>query len=213
MKKIVLLTFLFVATLANAQQVSLVEVFNKKPAEERNGISIKKVNGKWVGHSTETEQTLSVKINAAGTFLEIKDPGTGGGVTTFQLKIFKDNAGTAFIAHNKCWTDGVMGEGGFSFTYAKTGEDATMAVFPDMEEKEFFKEGETKEGFEEYFTREYGLCNIPETGNTLEIVQSYAGINAACINEDKTGCDLKKKLKAKLVLSWSKEHDMFMPAN
>jgi hypothetical protein len=213
MKSFILTLLVFSAAITSFSQNKLISFFNALPEENRNGLEIKKVAGKWIAHSHETEQNLGVKLNTAGTYLQIIDNGTGGGTTTFQLKIFKDNKGAEFIANNKSWTDGVMGEGGFSFTYVKTGADATMAVFPDMAESEFLKDGESKEGFEEYFTKEYAIGNIPEVGNTIELMQGYAGINAACINEDKKGCEQKKKLKAKLILKWDKQSDMFMPAN
>lgn len=213
MKSLILSLLLLFFTSISFGQNKLINFFNALPEGSRNGIEIKKVNGKWMAHSQETEQNLPVKLNTTGTYLQIVDNGTGGGTTTFQLKIFKDNKGTEFIANNKSWTDGVMGEGGFSFTYVQNGEDATLAVFPDLPETEFFKNYQTKEGFEEYFTKEYTLGNIPELGNTIELMQGYAGINAACMEDDKKGCGQKSKLKPKLILKWDAQSDMFMPVN
>jgi hypothetical protein len=195
---------------ASAQTPKLVATFNGQPEEQRNHIEIKKINGKWMGRSGETNQNLSVKLNAAGTYLEIKDPGTGGGVTTFQLKIFKDNAGKEFIAVNKSWTDGVMYEGGVSFLELD-GTDATLSYWPDYGEELNFKEGESKEGNEDYFTGEYSFCNIPETGSTIEVIPGYKAITGGCFNNDAKACELKKKLVPKIVFVWAKDHDMFMP--
>ncbi len=211
MKQLLVFTALLVNTFAlTAQTPGLISAFNNMPEENRNHIEIKKINGKWMGHSGETDQNLMVKINSNLTYLEVKDPGTGGGVTTFQLKMFKDNAGKAFIALNKSWTDGVMYEGGVSFMYAD-GSDATMSYWPDYGEELNFKAGESKEGNEDYFTGEYSFCNIPETGNTIEVVPGYKGITGSCFNNDVKACALKKKLVSKIVFVWSKEHDMFMP--
>lgn len=211
MKQFLFLTAFIMACFgANAQTPRLVSAFNKIPAENRNHIDIKKINGKWMGLSGETEQQLSVKLNQAGTYLELKDPGTGGGVTTFQLKIFKDNDGREFVASNKSWTDGVLYEGGVNLMYMD-GADATLQYWPDFEESLNFKPGESKEGNEDYFTGEYSFCNIPESGNTIEITPGYAGITGGCINEDPKACELKKKLVPRIVLAWSKDHNMFMP--
>ncbi|MCX6318686.1 MAG: hypothetical protein NTW29_15500 [Bacteroidetes bacterium] len=211
MKQLILLAgFILTAAISQAQTPRLVTAFNKLAAENRNHITIKKMNGKWMGHSGETEQQLSIKLNAAGTYLEIKDPGTGGGVTTFQMKIFRNNSGKEFIAYNKSWTDGAMYEGGMSFM-DMNGNEASLQYWPDYEESLNFKPGESKEGNEDYFTGEYAYCNIPEAGNTIEVMPGYTAITGGCINEDPKACELKKKLVSKIVLVWSKEQDMFMP--
>jgi len=210
--------FLVIAFIITAVQVTaqnkLVKAFNNVPADARNQIDIKIANGNWKAHSGETDQDLAIKLNAAGTYLEIKDNGTGGGTTTFQLKLFRDNGGREFIAFNKSWTDGVMHEGAIDFMYVDgTPGDATWSVYPDLPESEFFQDGQSKNGNEEYFTGEYTYCNIPETGNTIELYTGYRSIDAACESGDEKICDLKKKLKSKLVLVWQKEANMFMPAN
>jgi hypothetical protein len=207
---LLLAAFLISAFASIAQTPKLIAAFNNLPAENRNHITIKKITGKWIGVSGETEQKLTVKLNATGAYLEIKDPGTGGGVSTFQMKIFKNNAGKEFIAFNKSWTDGVMFEGGISFIDFN-GNDATLSYWPDYGEELNFKQGQSKEGNEDYFTGEYSYCNIPEAGNTIEIIPGYQGITSSCINDDKKACELKKKLVEKIVFVWAKEHDMFMP--
>ncbi|MFM2337455.1 MAG: hypothetical protein RL115_648 [Bacteroidota bacterium] len=211
MKRLIFLFAVAISTLmVNAQTPKLITAFNSLDESNRHHIEIKKSNGKWIGFSHETDQTLQIKLNAAATYFEIKDPGTGGGVTTFQLKIFKDNSGKEFIAMNKSWTDGAMYEGGISFMELD-GADASMLYWPDYEENINFKPGESKDGNEDYFTGEYAFGNIPEVGNTIEIIPGYAAITGGCLNNDAKACALKKKLVNKIVFVWSKEHDMFMP--
>ena len=211
MKQILLFTLLFTTALVTkAQTPKIISIFNSFPEEARNHIEINKMNGKWMGHSRETDQDFAVKLNTKATYLEIKDPGTGGGVTTFQLKMMKDNAGTEFIAINRSWTDGVLFEGGVNFMNAE-GEDVSLSYWPDYEESLNFKEGESKEGYEEYFTEEYGYCNIPEAGNTIEIMPGYKAITGGCFNNDAKACALKEKLVPKIVFVWSADHNMFMP--
>ena len=91
MKSLIFSLLLLSTAITSFAQNKLISFFNALPADSRNGIEIKKVNGKWIAHSYETEQTLAIKLNAAGSYLQIIDNGTGGGATTFQLKIFKDN--------------------------------------------------------------------------------------------------------------------------
>jgi hypothetical protein len=211
MKQFLFLTAVVFSTLiAKAQTPKLISVFNKLDEANRHHIEIKKTNGKWIGFSHETDQTLSIKLNTAGTYLEIKDPGTGGGVTTFQLKIFKVTPGKELIALNQSWTDGVMFDGGITIMNAD-GSDATMSYWPDYDETLNFKKGESNEGYEDYFTGEYSFCNIPEVGNTIEVIPGYRGITGGCFNNDAKACELKKKLVNKIVFVWANEHDMFMP--
>lgn len=211
MKQVLLFTLLLTAaTITKAQTPKIITLFNSFPEADRNHIEIKKMNGKWMGHSGETDQDFAVKLNAKATYLEIKDPGTGGGVTTIQLKMMKDNAGAEFIAVNKSWTDGVMFEGGVSFINAN-GDDVTMSYWPDYEEGLNFREGESKEGYEAYFADEYGYCNIPQEGNTIEIMPGYKAITSGCFNNEAEACALKKKLVSKIVFVWSVDHNMFMP--
>ncbi len=211
MKKIILVATIIISAVSSMAQTSkIIAAFNKLPDDNRNHIDIKKIGGKWIGISGETENKLSVKLNATATYLEIKDPGTGGGVTTFQMKIFKNNTGKQFIAFNKSWTDGVMFEGGVSFIDIN-GNDASLSYWPDYGEELNFKKGQSKDGNEDYFTGEYSFCNIPEVGNTIEIIPGYQGITSSCHNEDKKACELKKKLVSKIVFIWSKEQGMFMP--
>jgi hypothetical protein len=207
---IYLITLVFSSIISKAQTPKVITAFNKLEEANRHHIEIKKTNGKWIGFSHETDQTLIIKLNPAGTYLEIKDPGTGGGVTTFQLKIFKDNSGKDFIAMNKSWTDGAMYEGGISFL-GLNGADATLSYWPDYGEELNFKKGESKDGNEDYFTGEYSFCNIPEVGNTIEVIPGYAAITGGCINNDAKACALKKKLVSKIVFVWAKDQEMFMP--
>jgi len=77
-----------------------------KPPYAPPGYPLKEVNGKWMSLSPDTEEPIEATVDIKNGFIEIVDPGTGGGDWTFRVVLFRMANGAPVLGITHTFFDG-----------------------------------------------------------------------------------------------------------
>lgn len=189
-------------------QSKLVNYFNQLSSEYKHGYVISKKGETYFADAGTGP--CKVLVDNKNGFLEIKDPGTGGGTFVMQLAIFKNAKKEDVIAVNhyafEDLKQGMVSDGKLVFFKAgKQLVDVTKEVLPDMttvEDQAYNGQSDAilqgyKEGIFEYF-------ELPRSGTTICFHLGTNALNQACASEDQQACTIQQQLQV-VNLYWHKD--------
>jgi hypothetical protein len=208
MKKYFLLFLIVLLQQYTFAQSKMVGYFNKLSAERKGGITIKVKAGKATAESGTGK--CKVTLDEKNGYLQIIDDGTGGGVYTVELAVFKTLKGKTYVVANSNVKSGEGNESkGMDFFDAVTMKDATYEIWPDISNVEdVLTNGVSKEDIEKYASTEYALCTLPKNGTTITYQVGFTALDQACNDNDVDAIALRKKLKS-VKLIWNKKAGSF----
>jgi hypothetical protein len=207
MKKIVsIFLFLLCVGIVNAQS-KLIRYFNKLPKVHKHEYVLAKKGKNYTADAGTG--AVTVLLDEANGYMQIKDNGTGGGTFVYEIVIFKTKKGKDIVAVNSYSYEG-NGEryssGSISFFDAKNMADITQQILPDMTvvQDETYKNVDAKE-LETYSDLPYIYFELPKKGTIVKFNYGTFTLDAACNDGDKKAIALKNKIKPAL-LYWHKDN-------
>ncbi len=128
---------------AAAEKKSVLDYYRLLMPEMLDGTRFEftKKGSAWKTTSPVTEADLDCTVDLKNGYIEVSDPGTGGGTLTQEIALFVNKMRESFIGVNITTFDGIGVSNRCRF-YRWTGEGwAPARVLPDIPLAQFFKPG------------------------------------------------------------------------
>ncbi len=170
--------------------------------------------GAWQVKSPATDAELSPVVDLPGGYIQVSDPGTGGGTYTQETALFITRSGAAFLGVNEITFNGAYFDRAIHF-YRYDGRKLVPddSVLPAVGARLFFKGGFNVSPVEKKIKIEYSL---PRKGTTVTAAIDTMMLERAASSGEYPPAEEKQSREAlryiiykKIELTWDMEKGRF----
>lgn len=217
MKNKIFIIFLFLTNFIYCQKFSVVDYYKILPDSLRKGYQLFFKNNKWITYSSEGYEIMPV-VDIKNGYINIDDPGTGGGESTLTVALFRKNDGSALIGVSYYTNDGIYANSWVYFLEYNNNkwEIVNQKVLPSITYKNFMSENYIipKFPYPPYVIH----YSLPQFGTTIELLFKCDYVVNLCSGiistEDKkliqNACNFVDNIKHHILhLAWDKLNNKF----